>query len=214
MHVVEHADPDKFEVRSHPWQGSLTDPTHRYHDLKKHPELIRSALEDFLPFAAYPAVETFYQLLEWLNGPTCVLQTNDCAFNGPGPNEMAKYPALQCSGRVMVLYRELKKNRDSRRISRIADTIATTLLSRDEDFGAGIIGVTIVPVRLTALLVNEDDQLGWQLMLSFWAIGDDPDETLENLDRTLTNLSAVLRQVAAVKPRRGRRGSSKGSPPR
>ena len=39
--------------------------------------------------------------------------------------------------------------------------------------------------------------MGSQLMLSFWAWGDDERETMANLDRTLTNVSVVLRRVAS-----------------
>jgi hypothetical protein len=212
MHVVEHADPDGFSRRSHPWHGSLTDPTHQYHDLKKHPELIRSSLEDFTPWAAYPATETFYQLLEWVNGPASMLETNDCAFTGPTANEMAQFPAaLQCSGRVMLLFRQLTKNQDKKRVGRLTEALARGLSAQDEGFEMGVIGATIVPVRLTPLPGTEDEQLGSQLMLSFWAWGDDPVQTLANLDRTLSNLSVVLQSVAASKSRRGRGRGSKAS---
>lgn len=196
MHVVEHADPLALQVRSHPWFGSETDPSLRHYDLRERPELIRSALEDFTDWTRYPAIETFYRCMEWLNGPKSTLETNDCAFSGPSPNQMPQFPkALQCSGRVMLLFRDLASNLQERKVHALAEGVARGLASRDEDFQCGVVGATIVPVRFIALPGNAADQTGMQLMLSFWAWGDDEYETLMNLDRTLTNLFAALREV-------------------
>src|SRR5512141_2167738 len=111
MKTYERADPQAGPARSHPWAGSSVDPGSRYFDLKKNPELIRTALEDFRPWSAWPAVETFYRLLEWLNGPDSILESNDCAFAGPCANETAQFPkALEATGRLMILWRELPLN--------------------------------------------------------------------------------------------------------
>ncbi|MFT6143763.1 MAG: hypothetical protein ACJAZO_002810 [Myxococcota bacterium] len=198
MHVVEHADPLALTVRSHPWFGSTSDRSLRHHDLRERPELIRSALEDFTGWTRYPAIETFYQCMEWLNGPASTLETNDCAFTGPATNEMPQFAkALQCSGRVMLLFRDLPHNLDEQRVHVMTQEVARGLASRDNEFQWGVVGATIVPVRFIALPGNDREQLGSQLMLSFWAWGDDEYETLMNLDRTLTNLFAVLRDVSA-----------------
>ena len=94
MNVYEHNDPDSLIPRSHPWIDGESDPTHRYYDFRTSPELIRSSLEDMQEWSTYPATETFYRLLEWLNGPESVFESNDCAFilvrvqgetNNPGP---------------------------------------------------------------------------------------------------------------------------------
>ncbi len=194
MHVVELSDPAALAVRSHPWSGSLADANHRYLDLRESPALIRTALEDWSGWDQYPAVETFYQLLELLNGPGSTLETNDCAFNGPSTNEHAGFPkALQCSGRLMFLFRELPLNTSSARVHELVNPLARGLSQEDEAFGWGVIGATVVPVRFTGLPGSPEEQLGSQLMLSFWAWGDDEAETMAHLNRTLINLSAVLR---------------------
>jgi len=196
MHVVEHSDPDAFSVRSHPWYGSASDPNHRHYDLRQQPELIRSALEELRPWTRYSAIETFYQLLEWLNGPASSLETNDCAFSGPSANETAGFAkALQCSGRVMLLFRDLPQNTDAARVYGLTEAVARALAQEDEGYEWGVIGATIVPVRFTTLPGTEHDQFGSQLMLSFWAWGDDEREVMAHLDRTLTNVSSVLRGV-------------------
>ncbi len=197
MYVVEHADPDALSVRSHPWRGSVSDPSHRYYDLRERPELIRTELEDLRGWTRYPAIETFYQLLEWLNGGASFLETNDCAFSGPTPNETAGFSkALQCSGRVMLLFRDLPHNTSTVRVHRLTEAIARALSEHDEGFQWGVVGATIVPVRFTTLPGGEEEQRGSQLMLSFWAWGDDEGEAMVHLERTLANLSAALRGVS------------------
>ncbi|HEX6765809.1 MAG TPA: hypothetical protein VF103_10040, partial [Polyangiaceae bacterium] len=92
--------------RSHPWTDAEGNPDCRYYDLTAQPERIRTSLEDLQSFQQYPAVETFYTLLERLNHPKSSLESNDCAFDGPGENEdTSVQKAMQCSGRLMVLFR-------------------------------------------------------------------------------------------------------------
>ena len=57
----------------------------------------------------------------------------------------------------------------------------------------GIIGTTIVPVRYLALPEAREQQLGSQLMLSFWAWGDSEADTMLNLGRLFKNLARALR---------------------
>ena len=108
MKTYEYAGAAATEPRSHPWHGSSLDARARYLDLTAAPELIRTALEDFEPFRRYPATEEFYALLERVNHPKSLLESNDCAFTGPHPIETPGVKAsLECSGRVMLLYRDL-----------------------------------------------------------------------------------------------------------
>jgi hypothetical protein len=196
MHVFELDDPDSLAPRTHPWSGSLTDPAHRHYDLRGEPGLIRTVLEDWRPWEQYPATETFYRLVEWLNGPRSVLETSDCAFSGPTANESPAFAkALQCSGRLMLLFRDLPLNTDAARVNAFTNTLARGLAGEDAAFGWGVFGVTQVPVRFTTLPGMGEAQLGSQVMLSLWAWGDDEAETMANLDRTLGGLSSVLRAV-------------------
>ncbi|MFT5585091.1 MAG: hypothetical protein ACI9VR_002679 [Cognaticolwellia sp.] len=198
MHVVELADPDALAVRSHPWSGSLSDAAHRYFDLRRSPGLIRSALEDFRGWENHSATETFYQLLELLNGPDSTLETNDCAFNSPTTNEHAGMDkALQCSGRLMLLFRELPLNTSVAGVHAFTNALARALSGEDEGFGWGVVGATVVPVNFTTLPGTREEQQGFQLMLSFWAWGDDEAEVMVHLDRTFGNLTSVLRGLMA-----------------
>ena len=56
----------------------------------------------------------------------------------------------------------------------------------------GGLGTTVVPVRYIDLPGEEEQNLGYQLMLSFWAWGDSEPEVMGNLDRVLKNLAQAL----------------------
>jgi hypothetical protein len=181
------------EPRSHPWTVATASADYRYYDLKREPSFIRTSLEDFVPWSHYAAVEELYTLLEWLNADASPLETNDCAFTGPHENESPAFPkTLQCSGRIMVLYRDLAENLTRDRIEALKNDLHHRLGALDPDFAWGMIGTTIVPVRYLALPLPDDEQLGHELMISFWAWGSSEEELMANLARVVENLSTAL----------------------
>jgi hypothetical protein len=187
-----------LERRSHPWTDAKGDPDCRYYDLTAQPAHIRTSLEDLLSWQHYPAVEAFYTLLERLNHPKSSLESNDCAFNGPGENEEPSVrKAMQCSGRLMVLFRSLARNTDPTRVDALKNQLHVDLAAADPSFQWGIIGTTVVPVRYLALPESGEQQLGSQLMISFWAWGDSEPDTMLNLGRVFKNLSQALRLASA-----------------
>ncbi len=184
------------EPRSHPWSDSALDAGARYHDLSAEPELIRSVLEDFTPFERYPAIDDFYSLLERLNHPKSSLESSDCAFSGPQQNQSTQVKAtLECSGRLMILYRALEQNTLAARMAWLRLALHRELAELDPKFTAGIIGTSLVPIRYLAL--PEGAQLGQQLMLSFWSFGDSEASLMLGLSRLFRNLSRALRIVSA-----------------
>lgn len=177
------------EPRSHPWTDSAADASCRYFDLVREPELIRTVLEDFRPWSHYPAVESMYELLEFLNGPSSRLESNDCAFSEPCGNTLPQIAkALQCEGRIMILYRDLELNLSRSRVEDLRNHLHLRLEALDPDFELGLVGTTITPVRYIDLPVVRELQLGHQLMISFWAWGDAEQEVMNNLNQVLLNL--------------------------
>jgi hypothetical protein len=184
------------EPRSHPWRDSASDAEARYYDFTANPELIRSSLEDFKPFKAYAAVEQLYSLLERINHPKSPLESSDSAFSGPHANETGQMnTSLECSGRVMLLYRETAENTRATRISWLKTAFHYQLARLDPKFSLGAIGTTLVPVRY--LTLPGDAQLGQQLMVSFWAFGNSEPSVMQNLGRLFTNLTQAARGVSA-----------------
>ena len=132
MKTCEYDGEPFSEPRSHPWTGAIANPASRYYDFKTDPELIRTALEDFLPWGHDPAVTVLYELLERLNARTSILESNDCAFSGPHESEAPQWGKLQCDGRVMILYRELELNLSQRGIEDRLETVRDEVQSRVE----------------------------------------------------------------------------------
>ena len=62
----------------------------------------------------------------------------------------------------------------------------------------GMIGTTISPVVYVELPGAREEQLGHQLMISFWAWGDAESEVMRNLKRVLENLSQALGSLATA----------------
>jgi hypothetical protein len=197
MMTCVYAGEPLTEPRSHPWVDVAGKPDCRYYDLTASPGRIRTSLEDFQSWSHYAAIEAFYVLLEWLNEPTSTLESNDCAFSGPDENtDLAIAKPLQCSGRLMVLFRSLAHNTDKARMARLESDFHHDLGARDPSFRWGLIGTTVVPVRYRELSGTPGQQLGSQLMLSFWAWGDSEADTMLNLGRLFENLSRALRTVS------------------
>lgn len=104
MNTCEYDGAPFTEPRSHPWLTTVGHPEWQYYDLTAAPEHIRTALEDLRPWRRYASMEGMYRLLEQVNRADCSLESNDCEFTGPQPNDTAAFPKkLRCSGRVMVL---------------------------------------------------------------------------------------------------------------
>jgi hypothetical protein len=196
MNVYEHHDPHSTDPRSHPWNVAEHDPTNKYYNFRESPELIRSSLEDFRAWGHHAAIDGFYNLLEWLNGPDSVLESNDCAFRGPEPNTNQSFAKrLQCSGRVMILYRDLKLNTIHECVQWLTSASRHYLLQTDPDFIFGVVGTTIMQATFITLPPTHK-QSGQELQLSFWAWGDSEIESLSNLGRIFRNMSLALRNVS------------------
>lgn len=197
MKTYEYSGTSLPNVRSHPWSDAVTDSESRYYDLKVTPSLIRTSLEDFVPWQHYPAIERFYLLLEWINGAASPFESNDCEFSGPQPNENPHSPlARECSGRLMILFRDCQRNVDSAELSALTRALHIALATSDLEFESGIVGTTLVPVRYVDLPGLSEAQLGSQLMISFWAWGTTDSNTMTNLHRLMNNLANALHAIA------------------
>ncbi len=184
------------EPRSHPWLGAVGGGDFRYVDFTSHPGLIRSELEDFRPWEGHGAVETFYTLLERMSLRRSFSESNDCAFNGPDEaSRSSDDEALECSGRLMILLRALDDNVVPGRIEQLQERLHLALDPIDPSFEQGVVGTTVMPTRFLALPEANREQLGSQLMISFWAWGLTNDETMSNLDRLLKNLAQALELI-------------------
>lgn len=191
MKVYELAAPEELRVRAHPWTQTDANPEHRYVDFRAHPELIRPSLEDLLPWTTYPATESFYKLVEWVNGPDSPFESNDLAFEGVSQNQGPHSTLnMQAGGRLMILFRDLEANTSPQRVGALAQDVAMALSHIDTGSQHGIVGISIVEIELLEL-----DLRGRQLLLSFFAWGDDTASTMANFDQLLQAVHGALRTV-------------------
>jgi hypothetical protein len=145
----------------------------------------------------WPAVERFYGIVEWINGPDSVLESNDCAFDGPSSNSTPGFAkALEATGRIMVLWRALPLNLVRANSDWLAGVLHRQLNENDSDLEFGVVGITVFPVRYITLPSADAGQLGFQLIVSFWAWGDDEEEVMANLERTVNGIGVALAAVA------------------
>jgi hypothetical protein len=179
--------------RTHPYEPS---DWATYCDFKKHHELISEVLGDFKPWSRYTATGVFYELIRWLNGPGSSLESNDSAFRGPHPNADEKFAKkMQCDGRLMVFYRTTHLNIAPERTKILKGAIRRYLDELEPDFQWGVLAITSFPVKYLEI-PDEARRDGSEVVLTFWAWGDDEEETMENLERLFSALFECLKLVS------------------
>lgn len=194
MKTFENRELQSTEHRSHPWTTTTDGEPNRYYDLRARPDLIPTVLEDFRPFAAHGAVQTFYALLTWLNGAQSPFESNDCAFTGPEANDDDAFAKrLRCSGRLGLLFRDLPLNTREGEVTRLIRGIHVQLSDLEPDLVSGAVGTTRLSVDYLALPAGAS--AGAQVLISFWAWGDDEPEVFAHLDRVFAALHDALLRV-------------------
>jgi hypothetical protein len=178
----------------HPYTGSNYSNLVQYYDFKQRPELIPTALEDYVGYSRWPAIQRFYEILAWLNGPGSFLESNDCAFMGPHTETDPKWDKTWCvSGRLMIFYRDLKLNLSKENVQMMSDAVTHYLGKIEPDlmWQQASVGLTVVSTIYQAF-----NRVGRRLQISFWAWGDTEDEAFANLNRLFTALHQCLIQVS------------------
>lgn len=176
--------------RSHPWTTSVDHPDQHYCDFRAHPELIPLMLHDFKPWETYPAIRSFYELVAAINGPTSVLESNDCVFTGPEANTDAGFGRLKSEGRLSLLFRDLRVNTNERAVLRLIEAIHLRLQPLNPELAWAAVGTTRLRVEFRDLPLGARE--GWQVLLSFWAWGDDEPEVFANLACCIAALRTTL----------------------
>jgi len=97
----------------------------------------------------------------------------------------------------MVLFREVGRNTEAGLVAWLKNELHLELIELDSEFQWGAVGTTLIPVRYLALPEADGKQLGSQLMISFWAWGDQQADTMLNLARVMKNLTQALRRVSS-----------------
>jgi hypothetical protein len=197
VHAFTSNQSDNSGLRSHPWTSMQSDQSSIYMDFKKTPKRIRDSLEDLLPFKKWAFVETFYSLIEWVNSPISLLESNDCTFNAAEKNDDDQYPyAHKCSARLMILFRDIPENCQQRSIDWLVQNILNAVASTKTGFRAGAICVS----QNATCYLELDDQpdtggIGQQLVLTFFAYGKNERRCYENMQQVLSHALCCLKKV-------------------
>ncbi len=192
-----------LEPRAHPYEGEY-DSRVRHYDFVRQPELIRQVLEDFKPWEKYEAVQDFYQLLEWINGPSRIFETSDCRLEAPKANP---YPDMLFKkilfGRVMIFFRNWASN--------YADILANKryFVSNDlQDLTNGLAAFLPkvhreAPVTFQIYCAptyyrhdNELPSFGHQLMIQWNCWGDSDQGLFTNLSAGIDAIGGALKEAA------------------
>ena len=178
MFVRTGQDPES-SGRFHPWTVVAKDARWKYEDFKRHPERIRTHLEDFEPWKHHAGVERFYELLEWLNGPQSAFETNDCGLRPPRldtnvPEAIGFREAIFIYGRLTLFFRDLKSNSAIERIRWLCEG----LLRLDGE--APTVPAVMLVEKWPHFFV-ETRKKGHVVLLEFWVWGESEAAAMENL---------------------------------
>jgi hypothetical protein len=198
MIAYHHKAGDAEAARVHPWTRALENEANRYIDFKANPQLIRTSLEDWVPYKAEQFADTFFELLEWLNGEKSQLESNDCAFRGAHPNttdQQFKF-SQRCDGRLMVLYRDLYLNTQGDTVDWLFNETMAALHRIDKKFKAAAVGLSFMQTAYTAFGDGvKSGAFGFEIGFFSFAYGRDRSEAHGNMDRLLRNLRQALEIV-------------------
>ena len=210
MHVYYDESREYHDVRLHPYETNAAEAAQAgFVDFKANPDHIPEVLEDFRPYAGEPAVQTFYQLLRWVNSPESELESSDCLFRGPEPGSSAgtSSHALQAHGRLCLMFRHLPHNCQAESVDWLVSRLGGELIAIDTELSSFEAVVGFSKSRTLFIDIStgtatpdgefesdEDDPAhGHQVMLWFWAFGDTEADVFANLDRIFANVWAALR---------------------
>lgn len=184
------------DLRTHPW-GQTGYDEGRYYDFKTDPTLIPDVLEDFRAYRELPAIQRFFELLAWLNGPESTLETNDCAFRGPEPNGNAWLKGeITCGGRLQFFYRNAILNTVQENIAWLNRLFGALCQRQQPQFIGGVITVTVFPTSFLAL--PQQRRLGHRLSAHFASMADDETGLFQNLLTIVEGIDSALRITSAT----------------
>jgi len=190
--------------RQIPYGHALHDPAGAHYDFIAQPELIPRVLEDFLPFGDEPGVQRFYDLLRWVNGPTSPFESTDCGMRPPSLNptpDLGEGATVQIFGRVMIVFRNHRRNVDQNLVRMFMTQLAFTLKNIDRGWKRGCIMYAPTDSHFTTLGTEPSaDTIGLEVCLNWWAWGDSDDRAFDSLGRLSDNLRTALEAVAVEVP--------------
>ena len=195
MIVIPDSAPEDHS-RTHPWGKTeyQDDRAGEYLDFKSRPELIRTHLEDFVPFTAEISIQQFFEMIEWVNRPDGLFETNDCAFRGPEEHKDVLFKkALRASGRIQFFIRNLENNVNTDTVKWFWRMfhIYLSLQHRDEEW-------VIMEASLQKTDFIEIDKIGTRVSVRFSAYGENCSECFDALFNCFSGLFGTFKRLEAA----------------
>lgn len=191
-------DAEKPPARYHPWTFSESNPEERYVDFKTYPEQIPLVLPDFKPWARYAAIQTFYNLLGWLNGVDSIFESNDCGLRAPRRDvdtpEIVRNAfdadPIVVHGRLAIFFRDLAWNASGPSVDGLKTLILNFLRNNVRNIPA------VVMIGEWDHLFTAIDKEGRAVTLRYWAWGDDEAMAMSYLDNTFSAIYRCLQWIS------------------
>ncbi|MBI6576846.1 MULTISPECIES: hypothetical protein [Pseudomonas syringae group] len=197
MLVVSHYEIQETAGRSQPWdKTTYTENAGAYYSFCEKPELIREVLEDFKPFESQKAVQTFYELLEWLNRKEGALETNDCFFRPPAENPDDQFRfSTKTHGRLEFFIRKLDMNLSGDAVHWLYRMLSLHLQVERPDFHSAIFDIAGAETEYLELPGGRNERTGLRLCIYFNAYGDGDANAWDNLDIAIHGLFEAFKGI-------------------
>lgn len=196
--------------RAHPWSTSVSSRSQQYVNLKLHPELVETSLEDFAPFKSNPSVRSFFDLLRRINQKGGLLETNDCGckppkVTAPSWKQMGSFEGL---GRLMFLFRNWNANLNDDYTESLLSQFGRSILDYPNTKPA-VIGLHYAPVAFPML---PGVPHGRQVVAHWWCWGNSEEEVWGAFGEVCAALSRAVDDVEATIRNQCRDGCAADSP--
>jgi hypothetical protein len=195
--IVKLVPDNVSNIRLHPYEPGGSDPRVRYYDFRNHPELIPVSLEDFRPWEHYEAIGRFYDLLRWLNSNESAYESNDSGFALRPGRGFGLDARVVAGGRVMIFIRDLSHNLSTTKIGFLKGLLCEGIREVEPEFTGGHIDVSTTLACFSALPGADEDKVGAEVVLEFYALGETEEEAMSNLSVLITGLHAALKLASA-----------------
>lgn len=191
-------DTQKPPGRHHPWTVAVANPEERYVDFKAYPDQIPLVLPDFKPWSHYPAIQTFYALLTWLNGPDSIFESNDCGLRAPRRDndtpEIVRRAfdadPIVMHGRLTIIFRDLSRNASVPAVEELKTSIHDGLRDNVRNIPA------VVKIGEWDHFFTAINKEGRAVTLLYWTWGDDEAMAMAHLNTMFGAIHTRLRWIS------------------